>query len=195
MASEKFEAPGCDYLVVEVRSGRGVRIVTVSGEADVDTEDWLGLALHRAQSDAGSPLVVDLVGLSFCSDKALCLLAEMASSAACRGDAVAVVGLSRLAALMWLLTGIPIPVQYATVERAVAALSMWASPSDGEVPAAADVGLNPAELEGLHRVKVARAVSEQTRGVRSEQLERAAETALAFPVGLGSGKVSRAASG
>ena len=71
--------------------------------------------------------VLDLTRLGYCSPGGADILSDFVHSAAHRGVAVAVVGLSGRQTQMWLLTGLPIPTQYPTTADAVTALSRRAT--------------------------------------------------------------------
>lgn len=171
------------HLLVRARDDRGVRIVSVGGEADLRTEHRLTDALRKVVLRSDRPLVLDLGGLRFCSAHAMGVIADMASGTAHRGVSMAVVGLTATNARVWLLTDVPIPVQYATVELAVSALS---TARPGSVDQ--DVDVDPstarllAELEGLHRALIVRAVVEQATGMLMERLECTSEDAFAVLV-------------
>ncbi len=146
-------SPGHD-LLVRSRREHGVHVVTVSGQADLRGEPWLAPALRRALADTPPALVLDLTALSFCSVQAIGVLAELTSSVAHGGVPVAVVGLSRLNARLWLGTGMAMPVQHTTVARAVAALSQRPDRSDRQPrpdTTPTTVGLRQRALVGLRR--------------------------------------------
>jgi anti-anti-sigma factor len=166
-------------LVVSARDAKSVRIVAVAGEADLQTEHRLSRALRDTLPKVGAALVLDLTGLSFCSAYAMGVLVDMVGSTAHRGVNIAVVGLPPITARVWLLTDIPIPVQYATVDLAVAALTIQPVHS---VPAQPDSEPGTtrllAELDGLRRALSTRAVIEQAKGMIMERIGCTSQTAF-----------------
>jgi anti-anti-sigma factor len=158
-------------LVVRSRDEHGVRVITVAGEADLQTEHRLSRGMREVLPRAGTPLVIDLATLTFCSAYAMGVLVDMVGSTVHRGVTVGVVGLPPITARVWLLTDVPIPVQYSSVEVAVAALTRPSRRST-DVPADPDSGTARlhAELEGLRRALATRATIEQAKGMLMERL-------------------------
>jgi anti-anti-sigma factor len=165
-------------LVVRSRDECGARVICVGGEADLQTEHRLSRALRDVMPPTGTPLIVDLTGLTFCSAYALGVLVDMVGSIAHRGDRVAVVGLPAITARVWLLTDVPIPVQYASVDRAVAGLTAAADRAASSVDAEAGTARLLAEVDGLRRALATRAIIEQATGMLMERLTCTSEDAF-----------------
>ena len=166
-------------LLVRARDERGTRIVTVSGEADLQTEHRLSSALRGALKSAGRVVVLDLSGLTFCSAYAMRVLVDMVSSTTHQGSSVAVVGLPPVTARVWLLTEVPVPIQYASVELAVAALADVPAPRTLEqMEQDAGTAKLLIELGALRRALASRAVIEQAKGMIMERLTCTSEEAF-----------------
>lgn len=165
-------------LVVRARDDHGARIVSVGGEADLQTEHRLSRALRDALPRTGTALILDLTGLTFCSAYAMGVLVDMVGSTAHRGVKVAVVGLPPITARVWLLTDVPIPVQYASIELAVAGMTTVPTrPTDQADPETGTARLL-AELDGLRRALASRATIEQAKGMLMERLTCTSEEAF-----------------
>jgi anti-anti-sigma factor len=178
MAELRLLSSGHD-LVVRTRDESGVRIVSVAGEADLQTEHRLSRALRDALPEAGSAVVLDLSGLTFCSAYAMGVLVDMVGSAVHEGVKLVLVGLPPITARVWLFTEVPVPVQYASVKLAVAAL---ATPARRWTDRQADVSPGTArllaELDVLRRALSTRATIEQAKGMLMERLSCSSEQAF-----------------
>ncbi len=178
MADLRLLSSGRD-LVVRPRDELGVRIISVSGEADLQTEHRLSNALRDALPTAGSAVVLDLTGLTFCSAYAMGVLVDMVGSAVRRGVKVALVGLPPITARVWLFTDVPIPLQYGSVGLAVAALTKPARRwTDQQVDVGPGTARLLAELDVLRRALSTRATIEQAKGMLMERLSCTSEQAF-----------------
>jgi anti-anti-sigma factor len=166
-------------LLVQTGHQGSVHVVTLSGDADRQSQGRLSSALRAGVPDDSSALVLDLRGLAFCSPQAMGALVDAVASLADRGLTVAVVGLPLATARVWLMSEVPVPMQYGTVEQAVAAMAV----DHGDEPTAgvdAESGTANllAEVEGLRRALATRAVIEQAKGMLMERLSCTAEEAF-----------------
>ena len=173
MADLRILSTGHD-LMVRARDENGARVVSIGGEADLQTEHRLSRALRDAVPTHGTPLVIDLTDLRFCSAYAMGVLVDITGSTVHRGINVALVGLPPVTARVWLLTEVPVPVQYASVELAVAALTGPAAQLEGEP----DTVRLVAEVAGLRRALATRAIIEQAKGMLMERLTCTSEEAF-----------------
>lgn len=178
MADLRLLSSGHD-LVVGKRDVGSVRIISVAGEADLQTEHRLSRALRDAMPRAGPSVVVDLSGLTFCSAYAMGVLVDMVGSAVHQGVKLVLVGLPPITARVWLFTDVAVPVQYASVELAVAALTTPARRWTDQQP---DLGPGTArllaELDVLRRAISTRATIEQAKGMLTERLSCTSEQAF-----------------
>lgn len=170
MADLRLLSSGHD-LVIKARDEVGTRVVTISGEADLQTEHRLSAALRDALNNPGRALIVDMTSLRFCSAYAMSVLVDMIGSAAHRGISVAVVGLPPVTARVWLLSDVPVPVQYASVELAVAAMAtVSVAHSSEQIEQDAGTARLLIELGALRQALASRAVIEQAKGMLMERL-------------------------
>lgn len=165
-------------LVVRSQDEQGLRVVSVSGEADLQTEHRLSRALRDVVPGPGGGLVLDLTGLTFCSAYAMGVLVDMVGSTAHRGFDVSVVGLPAITARVWLLTDVPIPTQYATVEQAVSSMSSRLKRLENHTDSEHSTARLLAELDGLRRALATRAIIEQAKGMLMERLTCTSEEAF-----------------
>lgn len=177
MADLRLLASGHE-LVVRARDERGARVVSIGGEADLQTEHRLSRALRAAIPRTGTPLILDLTGLTFCSAYAMGVLVDMVSSTAHRGVTVAVVGLPPVSARVWLLTNVPVPTQYASVELAVAALTAMPTRATDRGGAGPGTSALLAEVDELRRALASRVAIEQAKGMLMERLGCSSEEAF-----------------
>lgn len=169
-------------LSVHGRTEGGVRVVSVVGEADLTTRQWLLPGLRRAAMPPPAAVVLDLGELAFCDAHSILDLADWTASTAHRGTPVAVTRLSRSLWKLWLLTGLPIPTQYASVEQAVTALKRQLEHGTGVAPAQArdnvPVRMLRNQVLGLRSAMDSQAVIEQATGIVMADLGCTAEEAF-----------------
>jgi anti-anti-sigma factor len=165
-------------LVVRSRDEHGLRVVSVSGEADLQTEHRLSRALRDVVPGPGGAIVLDLTGLTFCSAYAMGVLVDMVGSIVHRGFDVAVVGLPAITARVWLLTDVPIPTQYASVDQAISAMSARLERAVNQADSEQSTARLLAELDGLRRALATRAIIEQAKGMLMERLTCTSEEAF-----------------
>ena len=162
------------------RDEHGLRVVSISGEADLQTEHRLvRLRCVTLVPGPGGAIVLDLTGLTFCSAYAMGVLVDMVGSIVHRGFDVAVVGLPAITARVWLLTDVPIPTQYASVEQAVSAMSSRLQARSSEpTPSRAGTARLLASWTGSGGRWPAAPIIEQAKGMLMERLTCTSEEAF-----------------